>query len=335
MRTPPPEPTLGPYTPADAPALIALWNRALGGRFPLTARLWRQNVDDDPNWRSGDGLLLRAGETPLGFALTRRYRAGATNPDMAALRAVGWLMAIAVDPAQQGRGYGGRLLAAAEARLRDDGATRLDLGASVGHFLPGPPQGDPRADHFWARRGYPLAHAVHDLYRPLADWTPPPAPAALATGGWRIAPLAAGQEEALIAFLGRAFPGRWRAATADTLARGGEPSDLLALWSPGGAVMGFLMLWRTDGPFLGPGLHWFPALDARAGAIGPLGIDPAARGRGLGLALVAAAVTHLHTRGYTDCTIDWVDTALLPFYGRLGFRPWRDYRRCAQKIVAA
>ena len=95
------------------------------------------------------------------------------------------------------------------------------------------------------------------------------------------------------------------------------------------------MLWRTDGPFLGPGLHWFPALEARAGAIGPLGIDPAARGLGLGLALVAAAVTHLHARGYTDCTIDWVDTALLPFYGRLGFRPWRGYRRCAQKIVAA
>jgi len=335
MRTPPPEPTLGPYDPADAPALIALWNRALGGRFPLTERLWRQNVDGDPNWRAGDGFVLRAGDAPLGFALTRRYRALAANPDMAALRDVGWLMATVVDPAQAGRGYGVRLLAAAEARLREEGATHLDLGASVGHLLPGPPQDDPRGARFWARHGYQATREVHDLHRSLADWNPPSLPPALMTGGWRIAPTEAGEVGALLTFLGRAFPGRWRAATADTLARGGESGDLLALWNPAGAVAGFLMLWRTDGPFLGPGLHWFPALGARAGAIGPLGLDPTARGLGLGLALVAAAVTHLRARGYTDCTIDWVDTALLPFYGRLGFRPWRSYWRCAQKIVAA
>ena len=335
MRTPPPEPTFGPYTAAEAPALIALWNRALGGRFPLTERLWRQNVDGDPNWRAGDGIVLRAGDAPLGFALTRRYRALAANPDMAALHDVGWIMATVVDPAHAGRGYGTRLLAAAETRLRDEGATRLDLGASVGHLLPGPPQEDERADRFWARQGYPTARPVHDLHRPLIGWTPPPPPAALTTGGWRIAPVEVGQEGTLLAFLDRAFPGRWRVAVADALARGGEPGDLLALWSPAGEIGGFLMLWRTDGPFLGPGLHWFPALDARAGAIGPLGIDPAARGLGLGLALVAAAVTHLHARAYTACTIDWVDMALLPFYERLGFRPWRGYRRCAQKLVAA
>lgn len=157
MRTPPPEPILGPYDPAEAPALIALWDRALGGRFPLTERLWRQNVDGDPHWRAGDGFVLRAGDSPLGFALTRRYRALDANPDLAALRDVGWIVANVVDPAHAGRGHGGRLLAAAETRLRDEGATRLDLGASVGHLLPGPPQGDPRVARFWARHGYPVA----------------------------------------------------------------------------------------------------------------------------------------------------------------------------------
>ncbi len=47
------------YRSEVAPELIALWNGAHGARFPLTARLWRQNVDNDPNRAAGDGLLLK------------------------------------------------------------------------------------------------------------------------------------------------------------------------------------------------------------------------------------------------------------------------------------
>jgi len=43
-------PRIAPYDPALTPALIAIWNRALGGRFPLTERLWQQNVVGDPSW---------------------------------------------------------------------------------------------------------------------------------------------------------------------------------------------------------------------------------------------------------------------------------------------
>lgn len=67
-------PALAPYEPALAPTLIALWHRALGGRFPLSERLWRQNVTDDPHWRPGDGLVLRAAPfwAGHGYATTRR-----------------------------------------------------------------------------------------------------------------------------------------------------------------------------------------------------------------------------------------------------------------------
>lgn len=325
---------LAPYVPELAPDLIALWNRALSARFPLTARLWRQNVDDDPNYCSGDGLVFCTDDgTPRGFALTRVYHQHDTNPDMAALHGVGWLMALVVDPAWTGRGYGTILLHAAEGRLRAEGTTRCDLGASVGHLIPGPPSGDPRALAFWERQGYPPIREVRDLARSLIDWSPPPSPAAIRRDGWRIAAGEPGEEAAILDALARDFPGRWRAALAEAFARGGLAEDVVVLRDPAGAIVGFLATWRPTGQFLGPGLHWLPALGPQPGAIGPLGIAESARGKGLGLALVAGAVSILRERGVTDCTIDWVGTELLDFYARLGFVPTRAYWRCAQKML--
>lgn len=185
-----------PAAPDLAPDLSAIWNRALGGRFPLTEWLWRQNVEGDPNWRPGDALVARRAVGALvGFALTRRFQGGdePANADLTALRDLGWIMALAVAPEERGRGIGGRLIAAAEGRLRAAGATRCDLGGSVGHLLPGPPAGDERAARFWARHGYRPERQVHDLVRDLADWTPPAPPAALRSGDWRLGPARAGR----------------------------------------------------------------------------------------------------------------------------------------------
>lgn len=321
---------IAPATADEAPALRALWDRALGGRFPLSARLWAQAVADDPNARPGDGLVLRLGDGMLaGFALTRRFRQLDAYPALAPVGDLGWIMALVVAPEYAGRGYGARLLAAAEGHLRAGGAARCDLGGSLGHLLPGPPADDERALRFWRAHGYRPARLVHDLHRALADWEPPPAPPAIVRDGWRVAPGVPGEEGACLAFLAAHFPGRWHHHLAETLARGGRIGDVILLRAPGGAVAGFAATWPPDGPLLGPATHWFPALGARPGGVGPLGIAPAARGLGLGLALVAAAVSHLRDGGATDCAIDWTD--LGDFYARLGFRAWRGYWRCGAK----
>ncbi len=321
--------TIVPYQPAYAPALIALWNRALGDRFPLDERLWRQNVEGDPNWRPDDLLILQQGAGALvGFALTRRFRLQERYPAMAPVADLGWISALVIDPEHTGQGLGSQLLAAAEAHLRRQGAARCDIGGSVGHFLPGPPADDERALGFWQRHGYQPARLVHDLCRSLTAWLPieTETPA-----GWSIAPGQMGQEAALLAFLQGAFPGRWYYHLADSLARGAQIGDFILLTAPDGTVAGFVATWPDTSPLLGPATHWFPALGAHFGGIGPLGIAASARGQGLGLALVSAAVTLLHDRGIDHCTIDWTD--LTAFYARLGFSPWRSYWRCHPKVL--
>ena len=324
---------IAPYDPRIAGEAVALWNRALGGRFPMTGRLWRQNVDDEPNYRPGDGFVAREPDGALaGLALTRLFRHHDAFPDMARFRGLGWLVALVVAPEHQGRGLGSRLLALAEARLREQGATRCDLGGSVGHFLPGLPAGDPRdrrALRFWQRHGYRPARQVHDLRRTLVGWTPPLPPPAILAGDYRLIPARPGQEEAIAAFLAREFPGRWRYDTAQAFARGAAVEDVIVLEGRAGAVEGFLASWHFASPLLGPATTWYPLLGERFGGMGPLGIATRLRGRGLGLALVAAGAAALHRRGVDECLIDW--TELVDFYGRLGFQVTTSYWRCAEK----
>lgn len=320
------------YTPAQAPEAIALWNRTLGAEFPMTERLWRQNVDTDPHYAPGDALIARnrAGEM-VGLALTRTLRHGsaADRADMAPLRDLGWIPALIVAPDAQGQGLGGKLLTLAETRLRQGGASRCDLGGGLGHFLPGPLQSNVHALAFWESRGYQRGDVVHDLRRSLSEYTAPPEPEALRSGAFRIEPGQDGEQDDIIGFLSRAFPGRWRYSVESTFARGGAAEDVLLLKDRTGRIQGFLSAWSFTSATLGPSVNWYPALGERFGGIGPLGIAEDARGLGLGLALVSAGVSALKARGVQECGIDW--TRLVAFYGLLGFYVWRSYYRCAEK----
>jgi predicted N-acetyltransferase YhbS len=68
------------------------------------------------------------------------------------------------------------------------------------------------------------------------------------------------------------------------------------------------------------------------GSIGPLGVDGSVRGGGLGLGLVAAGTAYLRQQGATFVTIDWTDLA--DFYGRLGYKPWKNYYMGSKELNA-
>ena len=76
----------------------------------------------------------------------------------------------------------------------------------------------------------------------------------------------------------------------------------------------------------GPAEHdflWRALVRGAVGAFGCVGVDPAARGRGIGLAMVARACELLSARGAEVCYCAY--THLEDWYARLGFTRWRGY----------
>lgn len=324
--------TIEEYRPEEAGELIALWNGGLGADYPMTDRLWRQNVDTDPNYAPGDGLIARTGDgKPAGFVLTRVFRDPKSSVDLGNGSSVGWIMALVVAPEFQRQGLGGQLLALAEDRLRQGGASQCDLGGSLGHFLPGQPSEYADALGFWDRHGYVPGQTVYDLRQNLAGWTPPAPPESIREGDYSLTPGQPGEEDAILAFVRQSFPGRWLYETSQKFARGATAEDVMVLKDRGGGVQGFLSLWDYNSPLLGSSTNWYPALGPWFGGIGPLGVAEEVRGRGLGLALVAAGTAELKARGVEESAIDW--TGLVDFYGRLGYRVWKQYTRFEPKAL--
>jgi GNAT superfamily N-acetyltransferase len=92
-----------------------------------------------------------------------------------------------------------------------------------------------------------------------------------------------------------------------------------------GAIAGTLLF---SGP---PGATIYePLLGPEAGTIGCVGVAEAARGAGVGSAMVARASELLRDAGTRACHIGW--TRRERFYGRLGYRPWRRYHMASRRL---
>ncbi len=314
---------IAPFEPAMSTGVIALWNRCIGAAYPMTERLLRQQVLDDPFAQPDGNLVALDGGRVVGWLLCRCL--SAVPPSLSGYRGRASIGALCVDPDYRRRGIGSRLYDQGERFLAAQGAEVISVVHYPGHLTPGIPFEAPDLKAFFDQRGFQEWTEASDLQRQLHDypangaaevkWVGPGAEATLR-------PARDGEEAVITAFLGREFPGGWEYETARHFDAGGAPDDILIAVSTG-TILGFCRTFTAESLHLGGSTHWFPLLRARWGGLGPIGVAVAHRGRGLGFALLRYSITSLKQRGVDDLVIDW--TVLERFYEKAGFGVWKRY----------
>jgi predicted N-acetyltransferase YhbS len=294
---------------SDVADAIRLWNAQLGLAFPLTARVARLTIFEDPTFIDGDALTAERHGEVVGIGWLKRWRAPFAVDRFARTGFIGGLVASRLE-----EGIGSALLDELEARLRAEGCESVEISGGLLHLLPGVPEAADAALRFFERRGYEFeSNLHHDL---IGD----PHAFGMPAQGVRIASTA----DEVLDFLAREFPGGWELHARWHLSSGGKPSDFMVL-EVDGRVEGFCHIFRPDAWPAGPSTYWAQALPRPAGGLGPIGVSAALRGGGYGRRLMEGSLHELATSGVRGCAIDW--TSLVDFYGRFGFTSWRRYRR--------
>ncbi|MFT8870703.1 MAG: GNAT family N-acetyltransferase [Sporolactobacillus sp.] len=311
-----------PFSAAHAHAAVALWNAELSADFPMTAALFHQNSLTDANVLSnGSWSAFTADGGLAGYVISKYFVA--VFPRFRPRS--GWIQVLLVRRSVRGHGIGGELLRRAETALWQHGVSQITLGQDVNHYFPGIPDDYPQVQRWFEAHGYSGGTHQHDLLTERAEQLPQ-----LPDVHWILLDHQDRREQ-LLAFLCRAFPGRWHFEAVDYFRHAGTGREFLVMEKQG-KVIGFCRLNDAYSPLIGPNVYWARLFSDPVGGIGPLGIDPAVRGNGYGLALVRAAVAVQQMRGNARVIIDWTD--ITNFYSKVDARRWKSYTSYVKRPTA-
>jgi len=175
------------------------------------------------------------------------------------------------------------------------------------------PEDAPDGWAFLHAHGFEPTGEMADLLADIARFRPPDWVLGRA-GGARFQLGAKDDAAQVIALQQRHFPD-WRAFYEHQLTL---PGTVLVARADGQIVGACTVEGPAEYDFL-----WRALIPGAVGAFGCVGVDPAARHRGIGLAMVARACELLSARGAEVCYCAY--THLEDWYAQLGFTRWRRY----------
>ena len=316
-----------PYQPGDETTLVDLWNAALPAD-PLDADTLAARVLADPNFRSS-GLLVAErvhgpvpGEGPgprplLGFVLALSRRVP-LDPGEGLEPECAWVTAFGVHPAVRRRGLGRALLGAACDELARRGAERVDVSPyAPGYFWPGVDrEAYPEAAAFLEALGFhPLGEAVA-MERSLIGYRPPAeVPGArqrLLGEGVRFRAFGPELVVPAVEWSRRVFHADWARSLRSSVASRLPWSRTRLALDATGAILGFAQ---------------FGCYDRCADRFGPFGVDPAARGRGIGKVLLHDTLCSMQREALASAWFLWTDenSPAGHLYRKAGFRMVRRF----------
>jgi GNAT superfamily N-acetyltransferase len=310
-----------PINPADAHhlrAFVDIWNAACGPDLAIDEHFVEYNLRFTQGC-TREGRFALHEDRPAGFVIASAIASYAT------------LTAIAVRPEAQRRGIGSALLSWAEEWLKAFGCAKVSFGAGTRIFAPGLPV-ELNDAGFFLKRGYvpdKEEPSVWDVAMDLADYPPPSRTVRALASGDELRPARPEDEAALMDFFKMTFPGSWKFEFMEHVREGGRMSDFMVL-IVNGAIEGFCQL--TFEVSLRPLNRFYPhRLPRPWGQLGAIGVSERVRGQGYGGAVLDAGLRRLRDAGVRGCIIDWTD--LTEFYGKFGFKPYREYLMLWKPLV--
>lgn len=308
------------YREADSMQAYALWEKTIGGLWPIEAAFFHAVLD------AGGSKTHVVAEIDGQIAGFLGIDVGDTNQPHPSAS----IQLIMVHPAHQRKGIASALLAHGEQKLRSLGVTDIHAGAgAAAYYWPGVPENLPAAVHLFEKHGWSFHERSFDL---VADLTRSPVPS---DAHWnddiRISTASADDIEDVLAFERDYFP-EWYSYFEQTAARSAF-NDILVARDRDSVTCAAVLLFGPAGDSAEHSLKWRTLLGPRMGGFGAIGVRPDRRGRGIGLTLARRATAMLKARGVQHSYLGW--TWLTDWYGRLGYEVWRSYRMGTKRIGAA
>lgn len=308
----------------DLKGVFDLWQSIFSETWPLRQEAFRKVTSGHRFYQPGDHWVAVEGEKIVGFASTQVARGKESE------EACGGLSALFIDAGRRRQGIGRALHQAALDHLRQCGMKRALLGgAGIFRFWPGVPGNLPEAKVFFQDMGWEDFSLCFDLVRTLEDYTTPPGILEkMAIQQIDLQPARIDEIAEVLKFEEAEFPG-W-ALEFHLKAELGAGQDILVARDARGRVVGTLLMFTPQSPYLAVNMLWQGILGEPLGGMGSVGVKESERGRGIGVALVGCASEILRERGVYASMIDY--TNLDVFYGKVGYRRWRDYHHCMRDL---
>lgn len=281
-----------------------LWMSTLGNSWPISVDVLANTIlGDETNHTSC--FAAWENEQLVGFAAT------------AMKQKLGSIICLLVAQSHQGRGIGTALLGASESCFRDHNVHLIQLGSGTSlYFWPGVPANLPMAVTFFENRGWQFEESSFDLVQDLSTYsTPQFVFDRIEKRDLRLRTAVPGDAARVLAFEKEHFP-QWY-PFYEAAVTGHRLSEILVAFGPEDEVLGTLLVEKRKS-------KWHLLLGRQTGEIGAVGVAAKHRRQGIGLALVARGTELLKARGASTALIGW--TWLINWYGKLGYKVWREYK---------
>lgn len=233
----------------------------------------------------------------------------------------GSIVLILFEPGQEQ--IGEKLLERTLEYFQKNQVTNIQLGAGgYTYFWPGIPINLPQLVSFFEVQGWQFNENSVDMIREVGNYlTPNEVNERTFSAGVTIQFLKLDETKQLLTFEQQHFP-RWERYFSEAVNKKKFNEILIAKTSEG-EIAGTALVGKQE-------VIWIKLLGNNVGTIGALGVAENMRGKGIGLALAARATEILKEQHIGICYLSW--TWLIDWYGKLGYKVWREYRMSLKDI---